>query len=208
MRKTSLSVLLTHSRPVPGTGAYSGSPVSRISSPGWSVTKTFGTAAAAIGLPGRLARTSLPVVVGGQLLEAVGQRAGRRPRPLDVGGLQPAGVVAQVERVGRPVLEQIPVRVDRVLEVVLLDRAPDRLAVEIDDHGGRLAEEDRRRIGLHALDVLRDDLALVEVGQHPIERDHAFVVGNGRVDRRRHLARPAPSARSGSWLPRSSAAGG
>ncbi len=38
------------------------------------------------------------------------------------------------------------------------------------------------RIGLDALHVLRHDLALVDVGQHSIERNHAFVVGNGLVD--------------------------
>ena len=72
-------------------------------------------------------------------------------------------------------LEEIPVGVDGRLQIVLRDRAPDRLAVDVDEHRGRLAEEDRRRIGLHALDVLRDDLARVDVGQHAVERDHALV---------------------------------
>ena len=86
----------------------------------------------------------LPVVLVRQLLEAVGQLPGRRPRALDVARLQPRVVVPQVERTGRAVLKEIPVRVDRELQVVLLDRAPDRLAIEVHDHRGRLAEEDGR----------------------------------------------------------------
>ena len=38
------------------------------------------------------------------------------------------------------------------------------------------------RIGLDALDVLRHDLALVEIREHAIERDHALVVWNRLVD--------------------------
>src|SRR5215207_2604219 len=72
MRKTSLSVLLTHSRPVPWTGEYAGSPVIRINSPGCSDTNTLGTAVAAIGLPGRLALTSFQLSSGGSFLKLSG----------------------------------------------------------------------------------------------------------------------------------------
>src|SRR6187402_1229446 len=65
MRKTSLSVLLTHCSPVPWTGRYAGAPVSRMSSAGCVLTKTFGTAAAAIDLPGRLALTSFQLSSAG-----------------------------------------------------------------------------------------------------------------------------------------------
>ena len=123
-----------------------------------------------------------PVVLGRQFLETVGQRAGRRPRTLDVGGFQPRVVVAQIVRLRRAVLEQIPIGVDRELEIVVLDRTPDWLAVQIDDNGRRLAEEDGWRIGLDPFDVLRDDLTLVQIGEHPIERDHSLVIGNGLVD--------------------------
>ena len=68
------------------------------------------------------------------------------------------------------------------LKIVLRDGRPDRIAVDVDEHGGRLAEEDRRRIRLHALDVLRDDLARVDVGEHAVERDHALVERHRRGD--------------------------
>ena len=73
----------------------------------------------------------LPVLVVGQLLEALRQRAGRGPRALHVGRLQPDRVVAQVVGLRRRVLEQIPVGVDRRLQIVLRDRRPDRVAVEV-----------------------------------------------------------------------------
>ena len=57
--------------------------------------------------------------------------------PVTVGRRQPAVVVAQVESLGRLVLEHIPVGVDRELQIVLLDRTPDRIAVEVDDHRRR-----------------------------------------------------------------------
>ena len=79
-------------------------------------------------------------------------------------------------------LEQIPVGVDRILQVVARDRAPDRVAVDVDDHRRRLAEEHRRRIGLHAFDVLRDDLALVDARQHAVERNHAIVLRDALGD--------------------------
>src|SRR5262245_7407979 len=72
MRNTSLSVLLTHSRFVPCTGEYAGSPVSKINSPGFIVTRIFGTAAAASGLPGRLARTSFQFSSAGSFLKLGG----------------------------------------------------------------------------------------------------------------------------------------
>ena len=154
--------------------------MSRMSSAGCWLTKTLGTAL------DRLARQVgldvLPVVLRRQLREAGGQRPGRRPRALDVSRLQPPVVVPQIEGLGRIVLKQVPVRVDRELQVVVFDRAPDRLAVEVHDHRGRLAEEDRRGIGLDALDVLGHDLALVEIGQDTIESDHTFVIRKRLVD--------------------------
>ena len=118
-------------------------------------------------LPGTAALASFQFSSAGSFVKLSGSLPGRRPRALQVGGLQPRAVVQQVERLGRLVLEEVPVRVDGVLQVVLLDRAPDRVAVDVDEHGRRLAEEDRRRIGLHALDVLREDLALVDVRPAP-----------------------------------------
>ena len=99
--------------------------------------------------PGSAAFTSFQLS-SAAACEARRQLARRLPRPLDVGGAQPALVVAQVERLGRRVLEQIPVGVDGELEVVVLDRTPDRIAVEVDEHRRRRAVEDHRRIGLHA----------------------------------------------------------
>ena len=112
----------------------------------------------------------LPVFVGWQLLEALRQRAGRRPRSFNRRGLQPDLLVAEVQRVGRPVLEQVPVRVDGVLQIVVLDGTPDRFIVDVHQYCRRRAVEDLRRVGLHALHVLRDDLALVDAGEDAIER--------------------------------------
>ena len=47
-----------------------------------------------------------------------------------------------------------------------------------------LAEEDRRRIGLDPLDGLRHDLALVDVHEDAIERDHPLLVREGLGDLR------------------------
>ena len=176
IRKTSLSVLLTQSS---GFAAWSGQVVRLASQQnelrGLEADEYFRRLAGAH-LAAREARLHvLPVVIVGQLLETLRQVAGRLPRPLHVGRLQPDPVVAKVVGLGRTVLEQIPVGVDRRLQVVLRDRRPDRVAVEVDEHSRRLAEENLRRIRLHAVDVLRDDLARVDVGQHAVERDHALV---------------------------------
>src|SRR6478736_8214284 len=72
MRNRSLSVLLTHIRPVPATAVYLGSPVSWINSPGCFDTITCGTAAAATGLPGRFARTSFQLSSAGSFLKLAG----------------------------------------------------------------------------------------------------------------------------------------
>ena len=92
--------------------------------------------------------------------------------------------MAEVVGLRGRVLEEIPVGVDRRLEVVLRDRRPDRLAVDVDEHGGRLAEEDGRWIGLEALDVLRNHQARVQVREDTVEREHALVVRQRRDDLR------------------------
>ena len=61
-------------------------------------------------------------------------------------------------------LEQVPVRIDRELEIDALDRAPDRVAVDVHEHAPAvLLKKIARRIGLDALDVLAEDLARVDV---------------------------------------------
>ena len=149
--------------------------MSRIISAGFGLTNTFGSCRRK-----RLARQRrldlLPVLVGGQLREARRQRAGgvqaRSTRSPSANSSLP-----QVVGLGRFVLEQVPVGVDRILQVVAGDRGPDRLAVDVDQDRGRLAEEDHRRIGLYALDVLGDDLARVDAGEDPVERDDALALG-------------------------------
>ena len=66
--------------------------------------------------------------------------------------------------------------IDRELQLVPLDRTPDRVAVEADEDGGPRAREDDWRIAFHTLDVLRNDLALVDSGQHAVEGDHPIVL--------------------------------
>ena len=85
-------------------------------------------------------------------------------------------------------LKEIPVRVDRELQVILFDRAPDSLAIEVHDHRGRLAEEDGGWVGLDALHVLRHDQTLVQVDEDAIERNDPLVVWNRLVDRCGDLA--------------------
>src|SRR4051812_48538417 len=73
IRNTSLSVLLTHNRPVFATGTYFGGPVNRISSPGRTVVNTLGTADDASGFPGRFARTSFQLSSAGSFLKLSGR---------------------------------------------------------------------------------------------------------------------------------------
>ena len=98
--------------------------------------------------------------------------------PSTLVAVEPALLIAQVERLRGLVLEEVPVGVDGELQIVLFDRAPDRLAVEVDEHRRRLAEKDRRRIRLEAGNVLGLDRALVDEREHAIERDDAIVFGN------------------------------
>src|SRR5262245_12116174 len=72
IRKTSLSVLLTHISFVPITGAYVGGPVTRMSSAGVVLTKTFGTLAADSERPGNAAFTSFQLSSAGRFLNAAG----------------------------------------------------------------------------------------------------------------------------------------
>src|SRR5580765_4420267 len=58
---------------MPVTGTEAGSPVVRINSPGCCVTKIFGTADAASGFPGRLARTSFQLSSAGSFLKLAGR---------------------------------------------------------------------------------------------------------------------------------------
>ena len=134
------------------------------------LTNTFGIDVS--GLPGSAAFTSFQLSSAGSFAKLAGSLPAGFHGPLTSVAAQPALVVAEIERLGRRVLKEIPVGVDGELEIVVLDRAPDRIAVEVDEDRRRRAVEDRRRIGLHAVDVLRDDLALVEARQHAIERDH------------------------------------
>jgi hypothetical protein len=80
-------------------------------------------------------------------------------------------------------LKDIPVRIDGKLEIVVFNRAPDRLAVKIDDYGGSGTVEDLRWIGLDAGGIrhLWHDLAALETSQHSVERDHFVTVGNCRL---------------------------
>jgi hypothetical protein len=133
-----------------------------MSSAGWLLTKTFGTADALIDFPGSAALTSFQFSSAGSFLK--------------LSGSVPAG--DQDPFTSRA----FTVRVHREFQIVLFDRAPHRLAVEIHDDRGRLAEEDRRRVGFDAFDVFRHDLALVQVREDAIKRDHTLVVGNRFVD--------------------------
>ena len=86
IRKTSLSVLLTHSRPVPGTGdvlrrAGQENQLRRL-----QADEHLGDGRRGDRLARQVRADVVPVLVRRQLLEAVGQRAGRRPGPLDVVG--------------------------------------------------------------------------------------------------------------------------
>ena len=73
IRKTSLSVLLTHISFVPNTtGAYFGSPLSSISSAGCRLTNTFGAWLALTFLPGRLSFTSFQLPSSGSFLKLSG----------------------------------------------------------------------------------------------------------------------------------------
>ena len=146
----------------PGPAGRSARPVRRISSAGTSATKTFGALPPLPFQPGRFSFTSFQLPSSGSFLKLSGRSVGGLPRALHVGRLQPDLVAAEVVGLRRAVLEEIPVGVDRRLQIVLLDRRPDRIAVDVDEHRRRLAEEDRRRIGLHAVHVLRNDLARVD----------------------------------------------
>jgi hypothetical protein len=79
-------------------------------------------------------------------------------------------------------LEHIPVRVHGISQIAALNRTPDRLAVEADEHSRRRAEEDRWRLGLHAVDVPRPDLAAVETGKQAVECDDALGLRHGLLE--------------------------
>ena len=90
-RNTSLSVLLTQSRDVPATGSYFGSPVEQDHLGRRRAHEHLAApCSAASFLPGQRRLHFLPVVVGRELLEALRQLARRRPRALEVRGLEPA----------------------------------------------------------------------------------------------------------------------
>src|SRR4030095_17071025 len=78
----------------------------------------------------------------------------------------------------RTMLEHIPVGVDRELQIVLVDRTPDRLAIEIHDDRWCAAEKNRRGIGLEPDDLFREDGTLVDERQNAIEPDHPIVLWN------------------------------
>ena len=163
--------------------------MSRINSAGAVLTNTFAAFSGRDLLAGQRRLHVLPVRVGGELGEALRQLARHgAPGALPVRGLQPVVVVAEIVGLGRRVLEEIPVRVHRELQVVAEDGAPDGVAVEVDDDRGRLAEVDRRRIRLDPRHLLRRDLAPVDAGQHAVERDHALLLGDRGLDLRHHLA--------------------
>ena len=77
-------------------------------------------------MPGRAALTSFQLSSLGSFAKLSGSLAAATHGPLTSCGLEPALLVAQVEDLRRIVQEQVPVGVDRELQVVLLDRAPDR----------------------------------------------------------------------------------
>jgi hypothetical protein len=81
------------------------------------------------------------------------------------------------------VLEEIPVGVDGVPEIHLLDRTPDRISVQVDEHGGRGRPENLRRVGLDALDVLHLQRTVAHVRHQPVQVEHALALGE-----RLHLA--------------------
>ena len=140
-----------------------------------------------------------PVVVRRQLREAPRQRARWSPRSFHIGRLQPDLFVAQVIGLGWTVFEQIPVGVDRRGQVVLWNGRPNGVAVDIDKNGGSLTEEDRRRIRLQAVHVLRDDLAHVDVRQHAIERDHTLLERHRSLDLRDEGSEADRAGAWGSW---------
>jgi hypothetical protein len=96
-------------------------------------------------------------------------------------------------------LEQVPVRVDGVPQVVHRNRAPDRVAVDVDDQRRGGAVEDGRWIGLDAVVVLGPDAAGVDIGEHEVEGQDALAKRQarleGRDDGRRFLFRRADKIR-------------
>src|SRR5215470_5128688 len=75
-------------------------------------------------------------------------------------------------------LENIPVGIDRKLELVVFDWTPDRLAVEAHENRGYLAHIQTGWITLDTGHVLRTNSAFINVSEHAIERDDAILVGN------------------------------
>lgn len=82
-----------------------------------------------------------PIVVVRQFVEAVWQFASEGTRPLQISSSQPGSVVAKVVKTGRTVLEQIPVGVDTELQLVFLDRTPDRVSIKTQEYRWCPAEE-------------------------------------------------------------------
>ena len=77
-------------------------------------------------LPGTLAFTSFQFSSAGSFLKLSGNVPAASHGPFRSAALSHAFSLQQVVRLRRLVLEEVPVRVDRELQVVVLDRAPDR----------------------------------------------------------------------------------
>ena len=75
-------------------------------------------------------------------------------------------------------LEDVPVGIHRKLQLVVLDRAPDRVAIETDQNGRRLRENYSWGIAPQAIDILGIDGALINVRKDAIESDDAVFIGN------------------------------
>jgi len=172
---------------LPVTGTYFGSPVRQNQLGRHELTNTRGTLLPESFLPGTAARTSFQLSSFGSLLKLGGSFWTGCHEPLRSEAWSQDSLYRMYTR-SSAVLEQVPVRVDGKLEIVVLDRAPDRLSIKVHERGERLAEEDRRRIRLHALDVLRHDLALIHVRQHAVQRDHPVLGGDAFHDLRHDLA--------------------
>src|SRR5262249_14723813 len=114
---------------------------------------------------------------------------GRSPRSTQGSGFEPGRVVTQVIGVGRRILKEIPVRIDGELQVIVLNRTPNRLTVEADQNRRRAAHENLRWIGFQTFDILGGDSALIDQGQDAVEPNRAIVIGDGLIDLSDNLLR-------------------
>src|SRR5262249_42079455 len=109
------------------------------------------------------------------------------PRTAEGRRFQPTGIVTQVIGFGRCVLKKVPVGIDRELQIVVLDRAPNWFAIEADQNCWCRAHEDLWWIGFEAIDVLWRNQTLVYLYQNAIESNQTIFFGQSVLDSRDDL---------------------